>query len=193
MMHRRRARIWPLICALSACTANIDGVGDDDAGRPGAGGGDGTRGGSGGMTASGAGGDRSTGAGGVTASAGGRTGSGAGGMTGSAGASGMGGRGGAGVGGRTGTGGAGGATGSGGGTGNPTVCNFASGLNVAWINFANDVPNPNIGAFQTLFQNTFAAGGRVVRWWYHTNGTVTPGYDGNGLARPITAAAISGT
>ena len=28
------------------------------------------------------------------------------------------------------------------------------------------------------FKNTYAAGGRVIRWWFHTNGTVTPGYGG---------------
>ena len=72
------------------------------------------------------------------------------------------------------------------------ICNFASGLNVAWVRFANDVPNPNIAAFQTLFRNTFAAGGRVVRWWLHTNGTVTPGYDANGNANPISQASIDG-
>ncbi len=57
------------------------------------------------------------------------------------------------------------------------VCGFASGLNVPWVNFANDVPSPDIATFTTIFQRTHAAGGRVVRWWFHTNGTVTPGYD----------------
>jgi hypothetical protein len=42
-----------------------------------------------------------------------------------------------------------------------------------------------------MFANTFAAGGRVVRWWFHTNGTVTPGYDGSGNALPISAANIA--
>jgi hypothetical protein len=65
-------------------------------------------------------------------------------------------------------------------------------LNVAWVKFAADVPNPNIAAFDTLFQNTAAAGGHVVRWWLHTNGTVTPGYGSNGMALPITQATISG-
>ena len=30
----------------------------------------------------------------------------------------------------------------------PAICNFASGLNIAWVSFANDVPNPNIGDVQ---------------------------------------------
>ena len=70
------------------------------------------------------------------------------------------------------------------------VCNFASGVNVAWINFANDVPNPDLAAFNTLFKNTHDAGGRVVRWWFHTNGTVTPGYDSSGKAKPVQQAHI---
>jgi len=85
-----------------------------------------------------------------------------------------------------GTGGAGGTSGA------PTICNFANGLNIAWVNFANDVPNPDLAMFRTIFQNTYAAGGRVIRWWLHTNGTVTPGYDGSGMAQPIAQSAIDG-
>lgn len=83
----------------------------------------------------------------------------------------------------------GGSTGAGGGTG---VCAFASGLNVAWVNFANDVPNPNLATFNTIFKNTYAAGGRVIRWWFHTNGTVTPGYDSSGMAQKIPQTHIDG-
>jgi cellulase (glycosyl hydrolase family 5) len=68
---------------------------------------------------------------------------------------------------------------------------FASGVNVAWVRFAGDIPSPNLGAFQLLFQNTHAAGGRVVRWWFHTNGTRTPGYDTNGMALPISRSNIA--
>jgi len=101
---------------------------------------------------------------------------------------GMGGRGMGGV--MAGTGGA--TTGSGGGTGTAAICNFASGLNIAWVNFANDVPNPNLAMFRTIFQNTYSAGGRVIRWWLHTNGTVTPGYDSSGMAQPIAQNVIDG-
>ncbi len=73
---------------------------------------------------------------------------------------------------------------------------FASGVNVAWVDFARDIPfsgNPTspLPAFQTLFANTFNAGGRVVRWWLHTNGTVTPGYDGQGMAQALPAQDIA--
>jgi hypothetical protein len=76
--------------------------------------------------------------------------------------------------------------------GPPTICNFASGLNVAWVNFADDVPNPNVATFQTIFKNTYAAGGRIARWWFHTNGTVTPGYDSSGKALKLQQSHIDG-
>src|SRR5580700_8876464 len=76
------------------------------------------------------------------------------------------------------------------------VCNFASGLNIAWVNFANDVPNPDIATFTTIFTATAAAGGRVIRWWFHTNGTVTPGYQTTGaqagMAQNIPQSHIDG-
>ena len=82
-----------------------------------------------------------------------------------------------------------GAGGAGAGTG---PCDFASGLNVAWVNFARDVPNPNLETFKTIFQNAHDAGGRVVRWWFHTNGTVTPGYNADGTVRMIQQSHIDG-
>ncbi len=68
---------------------------------------------------------------------------------------------------------------------------FASGVNVAWVRFAMDVPNPKLATFQTLFQNTYAAGGRVARWWFHANGSTTPGYGTNGMALPISSSDIA--
>ncbi len=72
------------------------------------------------------------------------------------------------------------------------MCAFASGLNVPWVKFANDVPNPDLATFKTIFQNTHDAGGRVVRWWFHTNGTVTPGYDSGGMAVALPQDHING-
>jgi hypothetical protein len=70
---------------------------------------------------------------------------------------------------------------------------FASGLNAAWVQFASDVPTSTstLSAFKTLFANTYAAGGRVVRWWFHTNGTVTPGYDSSGNAVAVSQSNIN--
>jgi hypothetical protein len=62
---------------------------------------------------------------------------------------------------------------------------FGSGLNVAWFKFAGDVPNPDLARFKQLYKDTHDAGGRIVRWWFHTNGTVTPGYDSEGKAKPL--------
>src|SRR5215831_3812645 len=57
---------------------------------------------------------------------------------------------------QAGGGGAGAAGGGGGGSCRPV---FPSGVNVAWIHFANDVPNPDIGAFTTVFKNVYQSGG----------------------------------
>ncbi|HTQ04997.1 MAG TPA: hypothetical protein VMI54_14130 [Polyangiaceae bacterium] len=78
------------------------------------------------------------------------------------------------------------------GSGATGICKFASGLNIAWVNFANDVPNPDLATFKTIFTNTYAAGGRVVRWWFHTNGTTTPGYDSSGMAQKLQQSHIDG-
>ena len=92
-------------------------------------------------------------------------------------------------------GGAGGSSATGGAAGGgakATVCNFASGINVAWVQFAGDVPNPDLPTFKTIFKNTYDAGGRVVRWWFHTNGTVTPGYGSDGKAIALPQSHIDG-
>jgi hypothetical protein len=66
-----------------------------------------------------------------------------------------------------------------------TICKFASGLNVAWVNFAADVPNPNITTFDKIFKDTYDNGGRIVRWWFHVNGTSTPGYNADGTVKKL--------
>ena len=88
----------------------------------------------------------------------------------------------------------GGTTGAGGGTGSGKICKFASGLNVAWVSFANDVPTPStsIPTFTKIFKDTYDNGGRVARWWFHTNGTVTPGYNSDGTVKKIPQTHIDG-
>ncbi len=189
--------------SLGACSSSSDG---SNGGGSSAGSGASTsNGGSGAQTA----GNSSGGAGnaaGSHSSVGGAIGS-AGSLSGSAGSTTS--NGGSGVAGSTSSAGTGGTTASGGSTSTggttsaggsggsatgtkETVCNFASGLNIAWVNFANDVPNPNLTTFNTIFKNTHDAGGHIVRWWFHTNGTVTPGYDANGLAKPLQQSHIDG-
>jgi hypothetical protein len=103
--------------------------------------------------------------------------------------------GGGGGGGATGTGGtsAGGATGSAGSTGATGACRpkFASGVNVAWFTYAGDVPSPDMTKFNQLYSDTSAVGGRIVRWWFHTNGAKTPTYDSSGLTAKISDANIA--
>ncbi len=86
-----------------------------------------------------------------------------------------------------------GGAGAGGSGSSNGVCRpkFASGVNVAWFKFAADIPNPQIDKFTALFKNVKAAGGTAVRWWFHTNGTSTPGYDASGKAKAISAANIA--
>ncbi|MBN1652995.1 MAG: cellulase family glycosylhydrolase [Deltaproteobacteria bacterium] len=86
-----------------------------------------------------------------------------------------------------GTGGAGGQGGSGEIPTKQGYCRpvFTSGVNVAWFNFAQDIPNPDMGKFNDLYNNIKTVGGTVVRWWFHTTGSVTPGYDNAGLAKAI--------
>ncbi|HXT96440.1 MAG TPA: cellulase family glycosylhydrolase [Polyangia bacterium] len=86
-----------------------------------------------------------------------------------------------------------GGTAAGGTTGTAAnICTFASGINVPWVNFGGDVPNPNIATFNALFSAVHAAGGRVVRWWFHANGYATPGYDSSGLTQKIPQSHIDG-
>jgi len=91
-------------------------------------------------------------------------------------------------------GGNGGSAGKGGsgGSGGLDICKFASGLNIAWVNFAADVPNPQIATFTKIFKDTYDNGGRIVRWWFHTNGTTTPGYNTDGTVKKIQQSHIDG-
>jgi hypothetical protein len=202
-----------LAVGVGSCATPDDGGNDASGpatgtgGKSGTGGATGTGGsssGSGGATGTGGsflGNGGTTGSGGSFSGSGGTTGSGGsatggGGTTGSGGATGSGGTTGSGGKGPGGTTGSGGATGTGGGSGG-NVCNFASGLNIAWVNFAGDVPATgaisaqNLATFNTIFKNTHDNGGRVIRWWLHTNGTVTPGYDSSGLAQKVTPSQIT--
>jgi Cellulase (glycosyl hydrolase family 5) len=188
MTLRSGAPLVFLVCGVWACGSSSSSPGgetgsgsggarpSESGGAPGTGGltGSGGRPGSGGVTAMASGGATPSGSGGLTGS-GGATSSG--GTTSSSGGA---------------AGSVGGTTGTGPGTGNPAVCAFASGLNVAWVQFAGDIPNPNLATFNTIFKNTHDAGGRVVRWWFHTNGTVTPGYDASGLTVKIPQTHIDG-
>jgi hypothetical protein len=187
----KRSWALPLFLSLAAgACATPESVTDDAGGGSPAG----STGTSGGHSGGPAGTNGSAGSGPTTGGAGV---SGAGAVSGEAGSSGA-------TGGTTGTGGTlatgtAGTTGAGGtkatggttGTGSKAICKFASGLNVAWVNFASDIPNPNLATFKAIFTNSAAVGGRVIRWWFHVNGTVTPGYGSDGKVLALTPAAIN--
>ena len=62
---------------------------------------------------------------------------------------------------------------------------FLSGMNLAWLNFANDLDNFNEELFTERMDNLSEAGGNTVRWWLHTNGANNPQFDENGLVSGI--------
>lgn len=64
--------------------------------------------------------------------------------------------------------------------------NFVNGINIAWVAFGRDVGKdpefgteyrPDMNAFNTIMDAVVSAGGNMLRWWYHTNGSVNPTYD----------------
>ncbi len=70
---------------------------------------------------------------------------------------------------------------------------FMSGANVAWVNFGADIGpgNTNFTKFGQFFDSVHAAGGNVMRLWLHTNGAVTPAFDGDGLVTGPGTGAIA--
>lgn len=63
---------------------------------------------------------------------------------------------------------------------------FASGGNIAWINFAGDIGpgETRIGLFEEMFKEVNQNGGNMMRIWLHTNGTQTPEWDGMEVTGP---------
>jgi hypothetical protein len=70
---------------------------------------------------------------------------------------------------------------------------FVNGINIAWVNFGRDIGkekngteyHPNLTTFSTIMDNVKNAGGNVVRWWYHTNGSTNPVFNpSNDLVAP---------
>jgi hypothetical protein len=59
---------------------------------------------------------------------------------------------------------------------------FLSGMNVAWVNFAQDIgPNPpDLDSLNTIFRTIRKNGGNALRLWLHTNGAFTPVFNSSG-------------
>jgi hypothetical protein len=51
---------------------------------------------------------------------------------------------------------------------------FLSGMNLAWMNFGNDLGSFNEALFTQRVESLAAAGGNTIRWWLHTNGRYSP-------------------
>ena len=71
----------------------------------------------------------------------------------------------------------------------PAGISFVNGMNLAWINFGRDTGvdpfnsnqyyHPNLQKFGAAMDLVKNNGGNVIRWWYHTNGSTNPVFDGN--------------
>lgn len=58
---------------------------------------------------------------------------------------------------------------------------FLNGMNLAWVNFANDLTQFDEARFTQAVEDVASAGGNVLRWWLHVNGSKTPLFDENGM------------
>ncbi len=60
---------------------------------------------------------------------------------------------------------------------------FLSGANLAWLSFANDLGRgfTDSATFGDILLQMHDHGGNALRWWLHTNGTVTPEFNDTGL------------
>jgi len=193
--HLRSPLLSSCLLALSAASFAACSSSDGDA--PGAGGSNAT---GGATNASGGSGTPSTGGSSATAGAGNLAGATTAGGSSAGGTPSTGGVGNtagnapvAGAGAVAGASGSGGTPGVAGSSNSGGVCRpaFSSGVNVAWVKFAADIPDPTISKFTEIFKNVKASGGSAVRWWFHTTGMTTPGYDSSGKAKAISSENIA--
>ena len=70
---------------------------------------------------------------------------------------------------------------------------FMSGSNIAWVNFAGDIGpgTTNFARFGQIFSEIHADGGNSMRFWLHTDGTVTPEFNASGMVIGPGSGAIS--
>jgi hypothetical protein len=70
---------------------------------------------------------------------------------------------------------------------------FLSGANLAWVNFAGDIGPvvTNFNAFADVMLQMHDHGGNVMRWWLHTNGTVTPEFNSSNFVSGPGSGTIS--
>ncbi|MCB0685046.1 MAG: T9SS type A sorting domain-containing protein [Saprospiraceae bacterium] len=71
---------------------------------------------------------------------------------------------------------------------------FMSGMNIAWTtgsNFAKDLINYNESTWITILEDIKRAGGNAMRWWLHTNGSVSPLFGTDGKVSGLRESTIS--
>lgn len=54
---------------------------------------------------------------------------------------------------------------------------FLSGINVAWINYGNDLTSFDSEKWTDICRSVVDSGGNSIRWWIHVDGRSTPSYD----------------
>ncbi len=59
---------------------------------------------------------------------------------------------------------------------------FINGINIAWFNFASDLESFNSASFTSAITKIHAAGGNAIRWWIHTDGTVSPTFKNDSVS-----------
>lgn len=67
---------------------------------------------------------------------------------------------------------------------------FINGINLAWIEFGNDMDNFNAGRFNQALGQVSKAGGNAVRWWIHVNGSHSPQFNNSGYVSGLSSATI---
>ncbi|MGD0591199.1 MAG: CBM35 domain-containing protein [Bacteroidota bacterium] len=70
---------------------------------------------------------------------------------------------------------------------------FLSGANLAWVNFAGDIGTgtTDTNRMADVFLSMHNHGGNVIRWWLHTDGTVSPQFNDTGCVVGPGAKTIS--
>lgn len=68
---------------------------------------------------------------------------------------------------------------------------FISGINVAWMDYGNDLTKFNQEKWEQICDELVAVGGNALRWWIHVDGRTTPTYDpDNDLVTGIDETAL---
>jgi len=65
---------------------------------------------------------------------------------------------------------------------------FLSGMNIAWMDFANDMDNFSYSSWESQLKAVKAEGGNCVRLWLHITGAKSPSFNGNAVSGISTTA-----